>query len=106
MVQHLRLKHRRLPEYNGYVQPPISRQARGPMRSKIGPTTKSAVPAMAESKATFAFAATVPSTWPEPPIPVRALYICVKNTASASSDNSLAMSITTYAGTAKTDETN
>lgn len=36
---------------------------------------KRAVPAVAERRATVAFAATVGSTWPEPPRPVRALYI-------------------------------
>jgi hypothetical protein len=41
----------------------------------MGPTMKRAVPAVAERRATFAFAATVESTWPEPPRPERALCI-------------------------------
>lgn len=49
---------------------------RGPTREKMGLAMKSAVAAVVESNAKDALVATVGSTWPEPPRPVRALYIC------------------------------
>lgn len=48
---------------------------RGPTKEKKGPATIRAVAAVADNRATVAFAATVGSTWPLPPSPPRALYI-------------------------------
>lgn len=61
-TRHVPLKRSKLPDYSGYVNPPSSRQALGPILLKMGPTTKSAVAAVAESRATLALAATVGST--------------------------------------------
>lgn len=71
----VRLKPKSEPEYSAYVHPPISKEILGPSLSKMGPAKNTAVPAVAARTATVAFSATVGSTWPEPPIPVRALYI-------------------------------
>ena len=67
------MKFRRLPLYKAYVHPPSKKQSRGPVYENRGPTMNRAVPAVAERRATVAFAATVGSTWPEPPSPPRAL---------------------------------
>lgn len=75
--EHLRLKFNKLPLYSAYVHPPIRKHMRGPTKEKNGPATIKAVPAVAERRATVAFAATVGSTWPDPPSPPSALYIYV-----------------------------
>lgn len=53
----------------------MRKQILGPTDEKMGPTKNKAVAAVHESNATVALAAIVESTCPDPPRPLRALYI-------------------------------